>query len=95
MAVDDQDRTRPIDALIGMLVAARHEMGQLRDQLQSRAIVGQAEGIVMERLGLEAPQAHAYLERVSTHTGSSLTEVATDVVLIRDLPGISHARLQA
>ncbi len=94
MSVDDRRRSGPVDALMGMLAAARLEMCQLRDQLQSRALVGQAQGMVMERLGVEAPQALALLERVSTLSHRSVVEVAARVVLTRELPGIPDVRCE-
>jgi hypothetical protein len=91
---DDRGRLPPFDALIGMLVAAREEMAQLRGRLQSEATVSQAQGIVMGRLDLDAPQARAYLERVSAYVDSSVVDVAADIVLTRELPGISSERLR-
>lgn len=48
----------------------------------------------MERLDIDAPQAIAYLERVSHYSGLAVTTLATDVVLTRELPGISGDRLR-
>ena len=93
MASVDEIRRKPHLALIEMLVAAGHEMDHLRRALESRATIGQAQGIVMERLGVDAAQSFDYLERVSSHTNSRLIEVAADIVVTRELPGISADRL--
>ncbi|HEV2797905.1 MAG TPA: ANTAR domain-containing protein, partial [Nocardioides sp.] len=61
MAVDDKARPAPHLALVEMLVAAADEMGHLREGLRTRTIVGQAQGIVMERLDLDAEKALEYL----------------------------------
>lgn len=76
-----------------MLVAAREEMAQLRDRLDRQATISQAQGIVMERLHLGGPEALAYLERVAHYSEGSLLDVAADVVVTRELPGISGERL--
>ena len=93
MTTSDQTHSRPIDGLIEMLVAARQEMGELRQQLESGSVIGQAQGIVMERLDLEAPCAMAYLQRVSHYCGCPLGETAADILLTRELPGITSDRL--
>ena len=42
--------------------------------LQSRTVIGQAEGILMERLGVDSDQALAYLKRISSHTNTKLVQ---------------------
>ena len=59
MTVDDTARPSPHLALIEMLVAAADEMGHLREGLRTRTIVGQAQGIVTERL---APASEGHLQ---------------------------------
>ena len=54
--------------------------------LQSRTVIGQAEGILMERLGVDSDQALAYLKRISSHTNTKLVQVAGDIVRTRQLP---------
>lgn len=52
----------------------------------TRSGVGQAQGMVMERFGLTAEQAFAYLERLSADAGVGLLHVAERLVETRDLP---------
>ncbi|GAA5119953.1 hypothetical protein GCM10023339_34600 [Alloalcanivorax gelatiniphagus] len=70
--------------------AAAHTMGpsrveleeenrQLREGLASRALVGQAVGVVMIRLGVDAEVALAYLRRRSSHENRKLVGIARDV----------------
>ena len=68
------------------LEAAELEAEQLRRAIDGRTIIGQAQGILMERLGLDASQAFAYLTRASSHGNRKLLGVATEVVETRALP---------
>ncbi len=52
----------------------------------NRTVIGQAEGILMERLGVMPDQAFAYLRRISQDTNRKLLDVARDLVLTRILP---------
>lgn len=63
---------------------------QMRAALSCRAVIGQAEGILMERLGIEGPRAFEYLRRVSMHTNRKLVDVAEEIVRTRALPDLQH-----
>ena len=52
----------------------------------TRTMIGQAEGIVMERLDLSAERAFEYLRRVSQSNHVKLVEVARQIVETRVLP---------
>ena len=52
----------------------------------SRAVLGQAEGILMERFGVGAEQAYGYLRRESDDSGRELVHVAIEVVRTRESP---------
>jgi AmiR/NasT family two-component response regulator len=54
--------------------------------MTSRTIIGQAEGILMERLGIDADQAFAYLRRVSQSENRKLIMVCSEIVETRRLP---------
>lgn len=59
----------------------------------NRTVIGQAEGILMERLGVQDDQAFAYLRRISQDTNRKLLDVAQELVRTRVLPsGAAHAR---
>ena len=51
-----------------------------------RTIIGQAEGILMERFSLDADQAFSVLRRVSQDSQRKLYEVAADLVRTGELP---------
>ena len=85
----DADDLATAQALAGHLavaLAAGREIEGMSAALQSRTVIGQAEGILMERLGVDSDQALAYLKRISSHTNTKLVQVAGDIVRTRQLP---------
>ncbi|MCF6377893.1 GAF and ANTAR domain-containing protein [Nocardioides KLBMP 9356] len=86
----DEDDLATAQALAGHLavaIAAGREIDGMGVALQSRTVIGQAEGILMERLGVDVDQALAYLKRVSSQTNTKLVQVASEIVRTRQLPG--------
>lgn len=77
-----EDRAR----MAKSLADAEQEIKQLHDAVESRTIIGQAEGILMERLGIDACQALGYLKRVSSHTNRKVIDIATEIAETRNLP---------
>lgn len=71
-------------------VEARHaqeaEIEHLRIALESRLVIGQAQGVLMERLDIDSCQAIEYLKRASNELNRKLVEVAADLVQTRVLP---------
>ncbi|MGN6128951.1 MAG: ANTAR domain-containing protein [Nocardioidaceae bacterium] len=51
-------------------------------------MIGQAQGIPMERYQLDADQAFRVLARVSQQTNTKVHQVASDIVATRHLPGV-------
>lgn len=49
-------------------------------------MIGQAEGILMERFGLNAAQAFDYLRRVSSHSNRKVVDIAARIVETGELP---------
>ena len=56
------------------------EVAQLRQALQSRDVIGQAKGILMERRGISADEAFDVLRRASQSLNIKLTTVAQTLV---------------
>jgi GAF domain-containing protein len=71
---------------VAIAASAAREIDQLTTALRTRTIIGQAEGILMERLGLDSEQAFAYLRRTSQDLNRKLAQVAADIVETRQLP---------
>jgi AmiR/NasT family two-component response regulator len=80
--VDESAGGRDADALAD----AEREIKQLHRGLESRTVIGQAEGILMERLGIDSCQALDYLRRVSSHTNRKLVDIAAEIAETRELP---------
>lgn len=57
--------------------------------MASRTVIGQAQGILMERFGVTADQAFAYLRRSSQDSNRKLVAVAVELVDTRRLPSES------
>ena len=73
-------------AHISVAVAGALAIGHLQTAVDSRTILGQAVGIVMERYGLDADRAFAVLSRLSQHANRKLSELAKELVTTGKLP---------
>lgn len=74
---------------LAVIMAAEREIDQLGLALDSRTIIGRAEGILMEQLGIDADQSFDYLRRVSSHTNRKLVDIAHEIARTRTLPDVS------
>jgi transcriptional regulator with GAF, ATPase, and Fis domain len=90
-AFDDADREdgQALAAHIAIAVAAVQEIGSLTAALDSRSIIGQATGILMERYGLDQPRAFAVLARVSAAEERKVRDIAVELVETRALPSVA------
>jgi len=69
-----------------MALAAARSEASLRQAMDARHVIGQAQGILMERFTLSADQAFAVLRRYSQDHNVKLRQVADEVVATRTLP---------
>lgn len=67
-------------------MTASSEVDQLRAALRSRLVIGQAQGVLMERLGIDPDRVMDYLIRTSNQLNRKLVLVAEDLVRTRELP---------
>jgi GAF domain-containing protein len=58
----------------------------LQNALDTRTLVGQAQGVLMERFGVDADRAFAILRRYSQDRNRKLTEISRDLVETMQLP---------
>jgi GAF domain-containing protein len=65
----------------GIAVAYAHEVQNLSEALETRATIGKAMGIIMERYRLTDERAFAFLTRLSQHRNVKLRRVAEEMVL--------------
>jgi AmiR/NasT family two-component response regulator len=73
-------------AQISVALAAHREIKQRSVAMANRTVIGQAEGIIMERLGIDADQAFAYLRRMSQTENRKLVSICCEIVETRQLP---------
>ena len=71
-------------AALALTVAG--ERVQLRKAVEGRTLIGQAQGVLMQRYQLDADQAFTVMRRYSSHSNRKLRHVAEDVVRDRQLP---------
>jgi GAF domain-containing protein len=67
-------------------LAGAQAQEQLREAMGTRAVIGQAQGILMERFCIDDNRAFALLVRASQEGNRKLRDIAADVVQGRRLP---------
>lgn len=72
---------------VALAVRAAQQVEQLARALDSRTVIAQATGILMERSDLDPAQAFAVLARVASTLERKLRDVAEELVVTRRLPG--------
>ena len=84
---EDSENGLGLAAHAAIAVTAAFEIEQLQAGIDSRDLIGQAKGILMERFGLDSGRAFAVLARVSQQSNLKLRDVSSELVRTRDLPG--------
>jgi len=74
-----------VAAQLAVAIAASRDIEQRSAAMATRTVIGQAQGVLMERYSLQPEQAFAYLRRVSQHQNRKLAEVAAELVRTRTL----------
>ena len=85
---DDIDIATYLAAHVAVAVADSQTEDQLRLAAVNRTVIGQAQGILMERFTIDAHRAFDVLRRVSQNSNTRLLEVATTIVNTRQVPGV-------
>lgn len=75
-------------AHVALALVAAQEIEHLHTAIGNRTLIGQAQGILMERFGLDAQQAFAVLQHVSMNSNTKLFTVAAELVGARQLPSV-------
>ena len=70
--------------LAAVAIGGAAVISQLTRALDSRKVIGQALGILMERYSLDEARALAYLRRESSHRNVKVRDLAAEVVAERD-----------
>lgn len=87
-AYDDEDvaLARIFAAHASVALAASSNDANLRRAVDSRHIIGQAQGVLMERFGLDDTRAFGVLRRLSQDSNIKLRDVAKQIVLEHAAP---------
>ncbi len=67
-------------------LSSARTLAGLETAMSSRHVIGMAQGILMERYGLDEQQAFAFLSRLSSHHNRKLRDLAGDLVRTRSVP---------
>ncbi len=87
----DVENTRVIAAQASVVVAYTRTQENLWRAIDGRNLIGQAQGILMQRYGLTAEQAFAVLRRYSQTHNIKLVRLAEQLTTTGSLPGLDHA----
>lgn len=93
-AFDEVDRSTglALAAHIAVALASAQHYETLQAAIISRTVIGQAEGMLMQRYGLDAAQSFAVLTRMSQHAHRRLRDVAADLVRDGITPDVAANR---
>lgn len=69
-------------------LAGAQQEERMRTAISSREVIGQAQGILMERFRLTGPQAFQVLARASSLSNRKLADLAEELTSTGDLPGL-------
>jgi hypothetical protein len=72
-------------AQVSVALATYREIRGRGNAMTTRTIIGQAQGILMEKLGIDADQAFAYLRRISQSENRKLIMICQEIVNTRRL----------
>src|SRR5258708_33376459 len=70
----------PAEALAALVAKLRAELAGVRTAMRNRAVIEQAKGVLVERLGITPDQGFDHLVRLSQRTNIKLIEVAAAIV---------------
>ncbi len=82
----DRDTGTALAAHAALAVVTSQKIENLELALNSRTVIGQAVGIVMERFDLEPDRAFSVLSRLSQQLNRKVRDVATELVATRTMP---------
>jgi GAF domain-containing protein len=89
---DDVDNGLALAAQVSIALAAALNEEHLRIGMDNRTVIGQAEGILIERFHIDADTAFRVLIRFSSSLNMRLSEVARDIVATGHLPDVDLTR---
>jgi GAF domain-containing protein len=88
----DEDTGVALAAHVAIALSAAEETEHLTTALDTRTVIGQATGILMERLGVDAGVGFSVLARLSQETNTKLHDIAASIVSTREIPTVPRRR---
>jgi GAF domain-containing protein len=88
----DVENARVIAAQASVVLAYERQNENLWRAIDSRNLIGQAQGILMERYGLTGPKAFAVLRRYSQERNVKMRVLAEELASTRELPGLGRGQ---
>lgn len=85
---EDLDDGIALAAHVAIAIAASQKRADLTAAIDSRTVIGQATGMLMERYGLDQTGAFALLSRVSSTTNTKVRDLARELVDTRHIAAI-------
>lgn len=85
---EDADTAQLFASHAAAALAAVSLREELQNALDTRTVIGQAQGVLMERFGVDADRAFAILRRYSQDGNLKLNDVARNLVETSELPGL-------
>jgi GAF domain-containing protein len=89
-SAEEVEHGRTIAAMAAVALARSINDEQLAAAIETRTVIGQAIGMVMERYRLDEDRAFSVLRRISSQENVKLRDVAKQLVSTRDLPAPSQ-----
>jgi GAF domain-containing protein len=86
---DDENAGLLLASHAAVAISGKRVEANLRTALESRDVIGQAKGILMERFKLNADQAFQLLVAVSQHQHRKLRDVADDLASTGEMPNLT------
>lgn len=80
LSTEDLARANELASGAGLALRLAHRVVHLEDAMQTRDLIGQGQGIIMERYGLDAEQAMGFLRRRSQESQVKLRNLAQRLV---------------
>jgi GAF domain-containing protein len=81
---------RVLAGQLAVALADAHEIEHRGRGMVNRTVIGQAEGLLMQRFGISADRAFEYLRRLSQDNNRKLSIIAQEYVATRQLPEVER-----
>lgn len=85
---DDVEHGEALAAVVALAVHSAQKVAGLEAALDSRTVIGQATGMLMERFDIDAERGYALLTRISSHSNRKLRDLAVELVSTGRLEGL-------